>query len=735
VGIPISKLLSAAAQAGAGFRLSGARIAVSCPEGISDQLASELRSRRNEVWDHLGGTRLDRPSLELLDLLGVAVAVPQNKTEAFDLVGEMEADANRLGHRGLLGFDIETAALPGEGARPVVTLTCNGALKASQPRLKGDAGLDPRRAAVRLAQLYGGGARCLVLDTRLVPLTVLASVLSRRTVVIHNAKFELSFLAQAGIAMPKFECTQQAAGLLLGVRRHGLDDAASAYLRLDLPKQLQTSDWGAKVLSAGQLAYAALDAIVALRVWLKMRLELIEKRRGGAYLLQRDVTPVVARMEARGVALDIAAHRQQIRAWGIALADARQALVSLTGQPPPATPNKVRELLATVLDADMLAHWPRTATGQLSIKRADLLRIERTSSVVAQLLAIQANEKLLNSFGERLAAKVSPATGRLHAGFNIASTKTGRFSSSNPNLQQIPARKAGEFRMCFVASPGHVFVVGDYSTMELRAAAEIADDAVLRADFANGIDLHRTQAAAMHSIDPSDVTDEQRNAAKAINFGTIYGSGSAGLAASAWIGQGIVMSEDAATEARDKFLGRYHVLARWMRAHADECQRRGFIPIGNMGRVIEAAWEAPQSGKRLVPGPVFDDAGDDDTVDDVDIDWDDPSWFRGTGLGGNQQNSLRYTLCCNAPIQGACADVIMLAMIATDRALHEGNISGGLVLSVHDELVIEVVAGRADEAAALLQRCMEQAFAEVFPKAPLTGLVKLGRGRTWGEAK
>jgi ribonuclease D len=291
------------------------------------------------VWCHLGGDRLDRPSRELLDQLGVAVVVPRGEAEALALIAEMERDADRRGNRGLLGFDIETDAMPGEEIRPVVALTRAGVPKVSQPGLKGGAGLDPRRASVRLAQLYGGGKRCLVLDTRLVPLAVLAPVLGRRTAVIHNAKFEMAFLAQAGIALSKFEDTMQAAGLLLGVRRRGLDDTASAYLGIDLPKGLQTSDWAAAELSDGQLAYAALDAIVALRVWLKMRIELIQKRRGDAYVLQRDVTPVVARMEARGVLFDLAAHRWQMMDWGIALADARQALVAHTRQRPPATPN------------------------------------------------------------------------------------------------------------------------------------------------------------------------------------------------------------------------------------------------------------------------------------------------------------------------------------------------------------------------------------------------------------
>lgn len=727
---PISALVAEAVRAGAEFRLSGARVALASQVTVPDQLVQELRSRRDEVWDHLGGTRLDRPSLDLLDQLGVEVAVPQDEFAALALIAEMEADADQPGNRGLLGLDIETMANTGEETRPVVSLTRAGVMKNSQPPLQGGAGLDPRRATVRLAQLYGGGRRCVVLDTRLVPLKVLAPVLSRRTTIIHNAKFELAFLAQAGITVPKFECTLQAAGLLLGVRRRGLDDVASSYLGIELPKGLQTSDWGAPVLSPGQLAYAALDAIVALRVWLKLRVELREKRRGAAYVLQRDVTPIVARMELRGVLFDVAEHRRQMTDWGIALADARQELVTLTGQPPPATPNKVRELLATVLSTTALAGWPRTATGQLSIKRADLLRIEQTSLVVAHLIAIQANEKLLNSFGDQLAAKVSPVTGRLHASFNIASTKTGRFSSSAPNLQQIPARKAAGFRACFAAAPGHVFVLGDYSTMELRAAAEIADDAVLRADFADGIDLHRQQAAAMHSIDPADVTDEQRNAAKAINFGTIYGSGGAGLAASAWIGQGIVMSVEAAEDARDKFLTRYAILACWMRAHTNECQRRGYIAIGKLGRVIEALWELPTPARqrgRVVP--LLDDDNDDD---DAATEAGDVGVHIGTGL---QQSRFRYTLCCNAPVQGSCADVTMLAMIAVDRALSAANVNGGLILSVHDEIVLEVPEDRADAAGALLEQGMTRAFLDVFPKAPTRGLIEIKRGKTWGEAK
>ncbi len=151
--------------------------------------------------------------------------------------------------------------------------------------------------------------------------------------------------------------------------------------------------------------------------------------------------------------------------------------------------------------------------------------------------------------------------------------------------------------------------------------------------------------------------------------------------------------------------------------------------------MIEAAWETPQPGKRdRAITPLLDDRDDDDDAEhdgDAGTESDGIAGHAGFGVHGR----LRYTQCCNAPIQGACADVIMIAMISIDRALREADIDGGLVLSVHDELVIEVTEDRADDATMMLQRSMEQAFALVFPRAPLTGLLKLGRGRTWTGAK
>jgi DNA polymerase I-like protein with 3'-5' exonuclease and polymerase domains len=526
----------------------------------------------------------------VLARLEVEPVVPATTEEALALIAEMEADADiytpadiRKARGAVLGLDLETAVNPGEDSQPAVKLRLRDGLPAKQqPVLKGDAGLDPHRSRARLVQLYGGGRRCLVLDTTTVPIDLLGGVLGRRVTLIHNAAFDLRFLAEAGLEVPRFEDIMQAAGLLLGAHRRGLDDAADAYLGFTLPKNLQRSDWSAPILSPGQLAYAALDAIVVFRLWPKLRTELRAKQRGAAYVLQRDVTPATVRMTRRGITLDRTVHRQQISEWQTALVDAKRAFTKEAGQDPPETPNETRAFLCKALPAEIIAAWPRTGKQQvLSTKTAELKR-HIDVPAVRSLLAITATTKLLNSFGEELARKVSPRTARLHPTYNIAGTKTGRFSSSNPNIQQIPKHKAQGMRGSFVAAPGMKLVLADYSAMELRAAGAVSDDHAMNADFAAGIDLHRRQAAEMLGIPEEDVTVAQRDDAKPICFGTIYGAGARGLAASAWGNYGIVMSLAETEEARRAFLARYPRFGSWMDSNFARSNRLGFIIIGRL---------------------------------------------------------------------------------------------------------------------------------------------------------
>jgi DNA polymerase I-like protein with 3'-5' exonuclease and polymerase domains len=377
-----------------------------------------------------------------------------------------------------------------------------------------------------------------------------------------------------------------------------------------------------------------------------------------------------------------------------------------------------------VLPPDVIEAWPRTPkSGELSTEGPELRR-HVDIPAIRSLLTINAMVKLQGTFGPELAKKVSAVTGRLHPGFNVASTKAGRFSCSDPNIQQIPKHKAAGFRGCFVAAPGKVLVIADYNAMELRAAAEVSNDTAMRADFANSVDLHRRQAAEMLGIPQEEVTKEQRDAAKPTCFGTIYGAGRRGLMASAWSGYGILLTGDEAEASRRAFLARYPGLNAWMDHNYTQSNEQGFITIGRLGRVIEASWESPK-----LPDWSYNYGRSDDSDELFDLIDAGEEWL---ACPLPWQTLLKRTLCANAPVQGACGDAAMQALILVDAALSAAGIDGGLVLFVHDEIVVEVPETDAERARTIVVESMTRAFAETFPDAPLNGLVETKVSTAWG---
>jgi DNA polymerase I-like protein with 3'-5' exonuclease and polymerase domains len=730
---PLPELLAQATEAGTGFRLQGRAVRVTGASRMPQDLSSILKARCGELWDHLGGTALDQPSLELLKTLDISLVIPKTVAAAETALAEIANDsalhtpAELHDRPKLVGFDVETGARPGIEQRPVIKLKNNGYPIKKQPALKknSDAGLDPSRSYVRLAQCYAGGSHCCVLDTNLVPLDLLKPFLQRHTAIIHNASFELGHLAAAGIEIPYYEDTMQAVGLLRGTRHRRLEHAAAAYLDIAVSKGLQRSDWSAPYLSAGQYAYAALDAIIAFGVWLKLRLELIEKHRGGAYLLQRDVARPVARMTARGILIDRAAHAPRVESWKAAHQEAETAFITKTGEAPPTTPRLTRTYLQKVLPQTVLDSWPRTQkTHELTIAAAQLRRVAYLPDIKF-LLAVTAARKLISSFGATLIDKISPTTGRLHPSYNIAAAKTGRFSASEPNVQQFPNKdRAPDFRCCVVAKAGWVLVAGDFNMMELRAAAWVSNDPIMTDDFRRGVDIHKRTAAGMLKIAIEEVDDVARKRAKPVNFSIIFGAGAAGIVATAWVNYGIDMPLEEAQEARQAFLGRYAAYARWKESAQPLARERDYIVIGRLGRVIEGDWEVSATGKQATD----DEAETDTCYADDDLENDESE------INAHDER-LKYTLCINAPIQGSCADASMLALLKVDNALREAGIAGGPILFVHDEIVLEVPEKDAEEARRILTECMVSSFAEIFPGAPLNDVVSTGIGPNWKDAK
>jgi DNA polymerase-1 len=540
--------------------------------------------------------------------------------------------------------------------------------------------------------LYAGGSECFVfvgeaLDLMLGPG---ADWLRERHLVAHAALFETRFLRHharatdgAALKAKAFECSLLAGGLINGAQRRGLDDVCSAMLGMVPPKELQTSCWGAARLSPGQIAYAASDAILAYRLWRRQQPVLVREGLVDAYRLQRDAILPVAEMELKGLGFDAAEHARQVEGWNRDLADARRHFAEIAGRPPPENDGQVREFIAPHVDDT----WPRTETGLLSAAQDDLARLVLREDIpeIKPLIELRAIETLLRNFGPTLAAQVNPVTGRIHASYNIAAAKTGRFTCSAPNLQQLPAAGAPEFRKVVVPAPGNALIGGDYSQVELRAAAWWYRDPDMTAVYTEGRDLHRETAAAVAGVPIELVTPEQRNAAKAINFCSIYGGGPATLAVSAFTDYGIDMTEAEAQAALDRFFRKYHVMRR---RRFDDCNRvkhTGSIRIG-CGRRVRAEWE--------------------------------PS------------GQLRFTQSCNLPIQGIAAECMLRAIIR----LH-GRMPGAMVATVHDELLLEVAEGEAEAAAVVLREAMTEAFVATFPGAPTRGLVDVRVGKNWKETK
>jgi DNA polymerase-1 len=421
-----------------------------------------------------------------------------------------------------------------------------------------------------------------------------------------------------------------------------------------------------------------------------------------AYEIQVGAVPAVVRMGSRGFKLDVGAHARLIadlrRERLAAEQEYREACLASghdrLADETPSTPAKKAALLTTLLSSDELKRWRRTEkSGALSTKRSELLRAGHYPPILA-LVKLSTLDKILSTFGERLATLVSPATGRIHAHYRVASTAAGRASCSGPNLQQVP--RDPRFRALFVPELGSVLIVADYSLMEMRAAAYISGDRAMAAAFEQGLDLHKITASRMTGKDLVEVTADERKGAKVVNFGGIYGQGAAGLVQAAWEQWSLVLDLAEAKAWLQAFESAYSGFARWRLEHYWRCKARRLVVIGKdaksgIGRIY------PQS--RVPAGRSF------------------------------------YTRCCNLPIQGACADAAMLALTYVDDRLFDAGIDGGPVLWMHDEIVLEVRADQADEAALILKQAMIDGFAETFPGAPLGGLVEPHIGASWAAGK
>jgi DNA polymerase-1 len=395
-----------------------------------------------------------------------------------------------------------------------------------------------------------------------------------------------------------------------------------------------------------------------------------------------------------------------IEAWRAELVEAEQQLTDITNGATLRTPAQIRRWLEDTLTDELLAGWPLTKTGKLSTARTELALHPEVAGI-PELLSARRLRKLLEAFGDSLATHVNPATGRLHPSFKIAGARTGRYASSNPNVQQLPKRKFKQFRSIIKAPPGRVLVGADYSQIELRVAAELSGDAAMRHAFEHGMDIHRATAARIAGTELDAVTDNQRDLAKAQNFGLLYGIGASSFRNYAKTGYDIDMTIDDAEEARQAFFDTYPDLRDWQFATATAARKAGYTEtIG--GRRWHWGWRAKAPG-------------------DLDnLPPEDPRWR-------DMVTGFSYTYALNHPVQGAAAEIMQLAMAYVDAALRGHGAQ--IICTVHDELLVECDSDPAtvDAVANVLDTEMTCAYLDLFPAAPTPGLVNLEIGNTWAD--
>lgn len=559
--------------------------------------------------------------------------------------------AQRLSSCEKLALDIETAKL--ERDHP-------------------QSGLNPRLSRIRLIQ-YCDGTECYVFDQLKINSLAWIQPLLQIETFAHNALFEAGHFLHQGVVFDDLHDTMLMGRVFLNENK-ALKDLATDALGLELDKTLQVSDWNRHELLQEQLEYAAADAVVAFELTRIFEKWLVENdpHYREAYAFLRSLIYPLARQTQHGVPFDVGYHNQLIAEWE----QARDGALELLDIDNPNSVKQKQEWLIRALSDEDMLDWPLTENGNLSTSREALENAHHITA--AKPLADYATlSSRLNNFGMKLQSQL--IDGRLYPGYQIAGMVTGRFSCRNPNIQNIPR---SEFKACFRAPEGFVFVTGDLSQIELRVAGILSGDEVINRAYRNGDDLHRSMAARMSGKNPEDVTKAERTAAKAVNFGLLFGAGARTLQQQAASSYGIEMSLDEAEEYRELFFETYPQFSEWQQD------------------IVEATNLHESSESNL---------------------------FRLT----RHYDKEVYTHAMNYPIQSSAWEVLALAILYVDAHAPEGvHISH----HVYDELTLLAPEPNAIEAAQLLQNAFYHGFHTCFPAAPDRDLVEIGVGRTWEEA-
>lgn len=509
----------------------------------------------------------------------------------------------------------------------------------------------------------------------------------------QNLKYDAHVLANHGIELRGIAHDTMLESYVYNsaATRHDMDSIAMKYLGKRTIRYEDVAGKGAKQIPFQEVPleqaapYAAEDADVALRLHHYFWPKLQSAARLCALYQETEIplVPVLLRMEQAGVLVDTAMLRQQSLELAERMLAIEKEAHGLAGRA--FNLGSPKQIQAVLFDELNLPARKKTPKGQSSTAEAVLQELARDYALPRRILEHRGLHKLKSTYTDRLPKRINAQTGRVHTSYHQAVAATGRLSSSDPNLQNIPVRteEGRKIRRAFIAPPGFRIVAADYSQIELRIMAHMSGDEHLLRAFSEGMDIHRATAADVFGVAPDEVTAEQRRSAKAINFGLIYGMSAFGLA------RQLNMPREQAQIYIDLYFARYP----GVKAYMDETRQRAY----------EQGYVETLFGRRL--------------------------YLPEIKSRNHQRRQYAERTAINAPMQGTAADIIKRAMIAVDRWIQQQSLAVKMIMQVHDELVFEIAEPDLDQAIDAIRERMSRA-AEL--KVPLS--VDVGVGSNWDEA-
>ncbi len=511
--------------------------------------------------------------------------------------------------------------------------------------------------------------------------------------IFPNAKYALRAFESAGIALiaPIDDTMVISYAQSAGSHGHTLDELSQLHLNHKPISADEVTGTGRNRLAFDKApveraaGYSSEKSDITLRLWQKLRPSLRTAKSQVLYeQVERPLITVLTAMERAGIKVDAGELRAASADFAVRMAEKEAKAFELVGHPfNLGSPKQLGEILFEEMS---LPGGKRTASGAWGTDASVLSDLaEQGHELPATIVAWRQLSKLKSTYTDSLPLEVDASSGRIHTSFSQAIAATGRLSSTDPNLQNIPVRtdEGTRIRRAFIAEPGHVLISADYSQIELRLLAHVANIPALRDSFANGEDIHARTASEVFGIPMAQMDKETRRRAKAINFGIIYGISAFGLARQLGI---------AAGEAKyfiDRYFARYPQIRAYMEEAKSHAREHGFV--------------VTPFGRRVYVPQIKDKNG--------------------------AARAYAERAAINAPLQGGAADIIKRAMIKLPDALREAGLGARMILQVHDELVFEVPHAAADSTAVLAQTIMSGAASLSVPLVVETGI-----GANWAEA-